>query len=420
MDRLEIQGGVKLSGEVSISSAKNACLPIFIATLLNAGETKLLDLPDLRDMRTLKKLLERLGVKIEQDDHFWTFDASQIGEKVADYDLVKTMRASVLVLGPLLSRFGSAKVSLPGGCAIGTRPVDLHLEALKKMGAQIELIDGYIVATCDKLKGCEIFMNFPSVGATENIMMAAVYAEGETIIENAAKEPEIVDLANFLRKLGVSITGDGSSRVTIHGMSEEINVAVEHRCIPDRIEAMTYLVAALATESSIKINNIEPTHFRSVIDTLISMGAKFNVYENSIETLGQKIEKGFEIETAPYPGFPTDAQAQLMALGCIVDDISLVTESVFENRFMHVPELARMGAKIKINGKTATLKGGVKLKGARVMCTDLRASAALVIAALCADGVTVIDRIYHLDRGYADIENKLKKLGANVKRVTGD
>lgn len=419
MDQLEIKGPCQLSGEVEISSAKNACLPIIIATLLNSGKTRLHKLPDLRDMRTLKKLLERFGVKIDQQDSYWDFDASDITELVADYDLVKTMRASVLVLGPLLARFGKAKVSLPGGCAIGSRPVDIHLDALKKMGASIELSDGYILASCEKLQGAEVYLNFPSVGATENIMMAAAYAEGETIIQNAAREPEIVDLANYLTKLGVNVQGAGSSEIKVMGVASEINKDMEHTCISDRIEAITYLVAGLATESKIKITNVRPQDFTVVLETLEQMGAKFETGDDYILTHGEKITKGVELETAPYPGFPTDAQAQLMALACIIEDKSVITESVFENRFMHIPELVRMGADIKTTGKTAVISGGKKLNGARVMCTDLRASAALFICALCAEGTTTIDRIYHLDRGYAEVESKLLGLGANVRRING-
>ena len=416
MDKLEIQGPCKLSGEVEISSAKNACLPIMIGTLLNAGKTRLNKLPNLRDMRTLKKLLEGLGVKIEQNDDHWIFDASNITELTAEYDLVKTMRASVLVLGPLLARFGKAKVSLPGGCAIGSRPVDIHLDALKKMGAKIELSDGYILASCEKLQGSEVILSFPSVGATENIMMAAAYAEGVTTIQNAAREPEIVDLANFLMELGVEVQGEGSSEIKIKGVTN-INKEIEHTPISDRIEAITYLVAALATESKIKITNTRAQDFKVVLETLESMGAKFEVGDDFILTHGEKISTGVEVETAPYPGYPTDAQAQLMALACLVGDKSVITESVFENRFMHIPELVRLGADIKTTGNTAVITGGKKLKGATVMCTDLRASAALFICALCAQGTTTIDRIYHLDRGYEAVEHKLQGLGAKVRRI---
>lgn len=417
MDKIEITGPSRLSGEVTVSSAKNACLPIVIGALLNEGKTHFKNLPNLRDMRTLKKLMEGFGVKIEVNDNDWFVDASSIENQFADYDLVKTMRASVLVLGPLLARFGKAKVSLPGGCAIGTRPVDLHLEALKKMGAEIEISEGYIFASCKKLKGEDIFLSFPSVGATENIMMAASLASGVTIINNAAREPEIVDLANFLKGLGVEVIGAGESIIKIKGMETSIHKDISYECIPDRIEAATYIMAALATGSEIEVKNINIQDMRSILDVLENMGAKFQYFEKSLKTTTEKIKRGFLVETAPFPGFPTDAQAQLMALGCLVDDKSLITESVFENRFMHVPELVRMGADIKVKGKTSYIEGGRKLRGARVMCTDLRASAALVIAALCAEGTTKIDRVYHLDRGYSEIDQKLKKLGVEIKRV---
>lgn len=418
MDKLEISGPCILSGEVDISSAKNACLPIMIGSLLNRGETILEDIPNLRDTRTLKKILESLGVRVCIEGKSWVFKAESISSQKADYELVRKMRASVLVLGPLLSRFGHARVSLPGGCAIGTRPVDLHLEALKEMGASIEIEDGYICAEAKKLKGAEIFLSFPSVGATENIMMAAVYAQGRTSIENAAKEPEIVDLACFLQKMGVQIKGAGSSKIEIIGVGEIIDKKVSHRCIPDRVEAATFLMAALATESKIKINGVDPEALLSILETLKKMGASFEVGSNFIKTSGEKLKRGAQVETAPFPGFPTDAQAQLTSLACGVRDTTLVKEVVFENRFMHIPELVRMGADIQVSGNTACIKGGSPLSAAPVMCTDLRASAALVIAGLMANGVTTINRIYHLDRGYDHIERKLTKLGAEIRRIS--
>lgn len=420
MDKLVIQGPCELAGEVAISSSKNASLPILASTLLYRGEICLDRLPQLSDISFFLRILESLGAKTTQNGNATCIDASSVDKTKADYDLVRKMRASVLVLGPLLSRFGKAEVSLPGGCAIGTRPVDIHLKGLEAMGANITIEKGYIIAECEKLKGAKIELAFPSVGATENLMMAAVLAQGQTIIENAAREPEIVDHAVFLRKLGAKIQGEGTSRIIIDGVAIEDlqRPNVNHRVIGDRIEAATFIIAALMTNSQIKILDFNPHHLEEVLSTLEKMGAKFNLTENSLEVLKSEGPlKGIRVETAPFPGFPTDVQAQLMSLAGVVEGNSMIAEHIFENRFMHVPELVRMGMDISLDGHSAMITGKSKLSGAPVMCTDLRASAALVLAALVAEGETHIGRIYHLDRGYEKLEEKFQKLGAKVIRV---
>lgn len=414
MKKLKINGPCKLSGEVSISRAKNAYLPILAAVLLSDKEIRLKNLPDLRDIKTMVKLLTNLGVEVREEDNITIFNAKSLSSHEATYELVKTMRASIFVLGPLLSRLNKAKVSLPGGCAIGTRPIDIHLKNLEKMGVNIDLNSGYVEAHTDELVGTKLALKFPSVGATENLMMAAVFANGQTVIENAAKEPEIDDLANFLNSMGAKISGIGTSKIVIDGVKELF--PTEYEAIGDRIEAATYIMAGLASKSDIKVLNFDPLHLEFVIDKLKEMGANIEVLSNGVHLKPSHL-KSINIETAPYPGFPTDAQAQLVSLSLICEGTTIVKENIFENRFMHVPELIRMGAKISVSGNTAIVEGGTPLKGAPVMCTDLRASAALIIAALCAEGETVIDRIYHLERGYENLSAKFEKLGAQVTIV---
>ena len=415
MDHLIIQGPAKLEGEVSISTAKNACLPILSAVLLSEGKVTLESLPSLRDIRTMKRLLSNLGVEIEEQGKNSIFDVSKLNNFEATYDLVKTMRASIFVLGPLLARMGEAKVSLPGGCAIGTRPIDIHLNGLKKLGAEIKLEGGYVHAKADKLIGAHIVLPFPSVGATENIMMAATRAEGESIIENAAKEPEIDDLGNFLNAMGAEVSGLGTSKLIIKGHPEKFK-DISYRPIADRIEAGTYIMAALMTKSEITVKDFSPSHIDFVLKKLEDLGAKFEIGEDYVKVFESELEGG-KIDTAPYPGFPTDLQAQMMSLCLVANGASIITEHIFENRFMHVPELQRLGAKIALEGHTAFVKGGHKLSGAPLMCTDLRASAALVMAALASEGKTIIDRVYHLDRGYENLDTKLKGLGVQIERV---
>lgn len=417
MDKIFIEGPCKLSGSVEVSRAKNAYLPIQAATILNPHGVKLRNLPELRDIRTMNRILQELGVGVESTGNLTSYDPSNVVSCEATYDLVKTMRASVLVLGPLLGRFKTAKVSLPGGCAIGTRPIDIHLENLEKMGTKINLTGGYVEASTDGLVGADIRLRFPSVGATENIMMAAVLAKGVTTIDNAALEPEIVDLANFLMAQGVRVEGAGTSKITIEGLEDASKLKpVEYEAIGDRVEAATYLIGALITNSEITVTKIEPDFLSSVLDTLKEMGANLQVEGDKIHVKKSKLV-GMNVDTAPYPGFPTDVQAQLMTLATQAIGTSVIAENIFENRFMHVPELARLGANIVLKGKTAVVTGKTELKAAPVMCTDLRASAALVIAALAAKGTTEIQRVYHLDRGYEKLDQKLGELGVNVKRI---
>jgi UDP-N-acetylglucosamine 1-carboxyvinyltransferase len=419
MDKLLVYGPCELNGTVKVSSAKNATLPILAATLLSPYPVVLKDIPDLMDVRTMIKLLESMGLKITKDPELMTLDASSIENQHADYSLVKTMRASVLVLGPLLARFGVASVSLPGGCAIGARPVDIHLIGLEKMGAHIEIENGYIKASCQRLKGACITLPFPSVGATENIMMAAVLAEGKTIIENAALEPEIDDLAGFLISLGVKIEGAGTSRITIHGMSlKDLRPSPSaYRVIGDRIEAATFIIAAIMAGGEVRVEGFHPRHLESVLQTLSKMGANLEIGDDFVIVKKTSRLNGCIIETLPFPGFPTDVQAQMMALMTQTQGNSVITETIFENRFMHVPEMIRMGAKITLNGKAAFIEGVESLSGAPVMCTDLRASAALLLCALVAQGESEIQRVYHLDRGYENIDQKLRAIGARILRV---
>jgi UDP-N-acetylglucosamine 1-carboxyvinyltransferase len=418
MDKLIITGPSELHGEVVVSSAKNATLPLIASALLFDQPIYFSDIPQLNDVTTILKLIESMGVKTKLTDKELTLDAKNVTNLVADYSLVKTMRASVLVLGPLLSRFGQAKVSLPGGCAIGARPVDIHLTNLEKMGAEIEIKEGYIFAKCERLKGVSLPLSFPSVGATENLMMAAVYADGETIIDNAAREPEIVDLAHFLRHMGVKIEGEGTSLIKIQGLprNHQWTEKKSYRPIGDRIEAATYIISALMTGSQIQVKGFAPWTLEAVFEVLEKMGAKFNKFDDGVEVLKVDRLNGAAIETAPFPGFPTDVQAQMMALMSVCHGNSIITEQIFENRFMHVPELIRMGCKISLKGNAAFIEGVETLSGAPVMCTDLRASAALVLAAIKAQGSSEIQRIYHLDRGYENLEKKFMNLGAKIER----
>lgn len=420
MDKLIIEGPSKLSGLVEVSSSKNATLPILAATILYPQDIVFNKLPGLSDIGFFVQILESLGADSSGDMNSKRISTKNIDNVKADYDLVRKMRASVLVLGPLLSRFGEAIVSLPGGCAIGTRPVDLHLKGLELMGAKIDIDKGYIIAKTDGLKGTRIHLDFPSVGATENLMMAAVWADGETIIENAAKEPEIEDLAKFLSQFGTEISGAGSAEIKIQGRafsSFKPTEKNEFQIIGDRIEAATYIIAGLMTNSEITVSGFDPRHITFVLDALSDMGAKLEIGENSVMTLKSGKLSGIKVDTAPYPGFPTDVQAQLMALMGVSSGLSVISENIFENRFMHVPELVRMGMDIELDGSRAIIKGGDSLSSAPVMCTDLRASAALILSALVADGKSHIGRIYHLDRGYEKLSEKLKKLGANIERV---
>lgn len=419
MDKFLIKGPTKLEGSVRVSSSKNATLPILCATLLFDFESSFHKLPKLNDVDGMLQLLASLGAQVRHDGEDTFIETSKLDKFEADYELVRKMRASVLVLGPLLARFGKARVSLPGGCAIGSRPVDIHLDGLERMGAKITIENGYICAEAEKLKGAHLMLPFPSVGATENLMMAAVLAEGETIIENVAKEPEILDLANFLNAHGAIVRGAGSSTITVTGIaaSELKRSGGNYQVIGDRIEAATYIIAALATQSHIVVEGFDTLHLKFVLDLLVQMGAKFHIEKNRVEVLPSHLETHLSIETAPYPGFPTDVQAQLMVLTCLAKGDCVITESIFENRFMHVPELNRMGADIEVKGKSAFIKGETQFCGAPVMCTDLRASAALVLAGLVAQGETEVRRVYHIDRGYERIDEQLRSLGANITRL---
>lgn len=419
MDKLVIVGGKPLQGSVRISGAKNAVLPILAATLLTEKKVTLTNIPHLQDVTTIMALLSRLGMQITVGDKMQIeADGSGVNNFKAPYELVKTMRASILVLGPLLARFGKAEVSLPGGCAIGPRPVDVHIDALIKMGADITVSDGYIHASVDgRLKGAELHLGKVTVTGTENLMMAAVLAEGTTIIYNAACEPEVTDLANFLITLGARMEGIGTSIITIHGV-EKLQGG-EYRVLPDRIEAGTYLVAAAMTRGKVTVKEVLPETLSVVLEKLRSTGAEISTGADWI-TLDMKGKRplAVNIETAPYPCMPTDMQAQFLALNAVAEGSSTTVETIFENRFMHVPELQRMGADINLQGNTAFCNGKEHLKGAPVMATDLRASAGLVLAGLVADGETVVDRIYHVDRGYECIEEKFSQLGANIHRVS--
>ncbi len=418
MDYFEIEGGYSLEGEIEVSAAKNSCLPLMAATLLFSEQVAFSHLPNLRDIKTMSALLNEMGVSCEQKGNDFFFSPQNLSHTVAPYERVKTMRASILVLGPLLARCGEAQVSLPGGCAIGARPIDIHLDALEKMGAKIKIENGYVVAKAQRLKGCSLCLPFPSVGATENILMAAALAEGETTLENAAREPEIGDLIDFLKLSGIVITGEGSSRLVIKGiLPSEIKAPPEiFRPMADRIEAATYLIAASITRSKITIKGQLKNNLGYFLEVLKTIGVEVQVDKDVLRIKEIGLLKALDVETAPFPGFPTDAQAQMMVLLGQASGTSILTETIFENRFMHVPELNRMGAKIGLQGRKALIPGPVVLKGAPVMCTDLRASAALILAGLIADGKTRVERVYHVDRGYESIEKKLQQLGAKILR----
>jgi UDP-N-acetylglucosamine 1-carboxyvinyltransferase len=420
MDKLIVTGGISLRGEIKISGAKNAALPVLVASLLTNETVSIGNVPHLQDITTTMELLGRMGVRLVVGDKMVIeANSSQNTSIRAPYELVKTMRASILVLGPLLARFGEAEVSLPGGCAIGSRPVNLHIKGLQAMGAEINLEGGYIRARAKRLKGAHIFMDLVSVTGTENIMMAATLAEGTTIIENAAREPEVADLAKCLNAMGAKITGAGTDVITIEGV-ERLHGAV-HDVIPDRIETGTYLVAGAMTRGAVRLRNARPDLLQAVLDKLREAGAVIDTGPNwiSLDMQGKR-PKGVTLRTAPYPAFPTDMQAQFIALNAIAEGSGTVTETIFENRFMHVYELQRMGASIDMEGNTAIVRGVDKLKGAPVMATDLRASASLALAGLVAEGETIVDRIYHIDRGYECIEEKLAQLGARIRRVPGE
>ena len=418
MDKLVITQSSALRGDVVISGAKNAALPLLMASLLCDSPITFNNVPALRDITTSVKLLEGMGTHITYNNkNSLTLDASKLSSTVASYELVRTMRASILVLGPLLARHGHADVSLPGGCAIGARPVNLHLTGLEAMGAKIDVEDGYIKASVQgKLQGANIFMDIVSVGATENLMMAAALAEGTTVLENAAREPEIVDLANCINAMGGNVTGAGTDQIIIEGV--ESLYGCTYSVLPDRIETGTFLVAAAATRGHIRCLNAAPETLDAVLSKLRQAGAEITTTADTIElNMHGKQPTAVDLKTAPHPGFPTDMQAQFVAMNCLAQGSGVVTETIFENRFMHVPELQRMGAKITLQGNSAMCQGGAALRGAPVMATDLRASASLVIAGLLAEGETHVNRIYHLDRGYESIETKLNLLGANIKRM---
>ncbi|WP_246796540.1 UDP-N-acetylglucosamine 1-carboxyvinyltransferase [Burkholderia perseverans] len=416
-ERLVITGGARLAGEIQVSGAKNAALPILCAGLLSAEPLRLDNVPDLQDVRTMLALLGGMGVKSEVDGARVTLDAASVSEPVAPYELVKTMRASILVLGPLLARFGYAKVSLPGGCAIGARPVDQHIKGLQAMGAEITIEHGYIEARATRLKGARIVTDMITVTGTENLLMAATLADGETVIENAAREPEVTDLANLLVAMGARIDGIGTDRLVIQGV-ERLHGA-SHAVVPDRIEAGTFLCAAAAAGGELTLRGMRANLLDAVLGKLRETGAKLDERGDTLRVTMDRRPAAVAIRTSEYPAFPTDMQAQFMTLNAVAAGTAHVVETIFENRFMHVQELNRLGADIVVDGNTALVTGVARLSGANVMATDLRASASLVIAGLCADGETVIDRIYHLDRGYDRMEAKLNAVGADVRRITG-
>lgn len=416
MDKLLIQGGSVLSGEVAMSGAKNAALPILCASLLSADPLELVNVPQLNDISTMLRLLGDMGVGVANDGaDGLTLDGRGLNNPVASYEMVKTMRASILVLGPLVARCGEARVSLPGGCAIGARPVDQHIKGLQAMGAEVTVEQGYVHAKASRLKGARICTDMVTVTGTENLMMAACLAEGETIIENAAREPEVVDLANCLISMGARISGAGTDIIRIQGV-EKLHGA-RHSIMPDRIETGTYLCAAAVTGGNVRLTRTSAAYLDSVVDKLMDAGCDVVVERDAIRLSAPPRLKAVSLRTAPYPAFPTDMQAQFMAINCVADGVATIRETIFENRFMHVSELMRLGANIQIEGNNAIVRGTDKLEGATVMATDLRASASLIIAGLVARGETLIDRIYHLDRGYERIEEKLASLGASVQRV---
>jgi UDP-N-acetylglucosamine 1-carboxyvinyltransferase len=416
VDKLIIKGGQRLRGEVAISGAKNAALPILCASLLSAEPLHLTNVPHLNDISTMLRLLSQMGVAVTMDGiDGMTLDGAGLNNPLASYDMVKTMRASILVLGPLVARCGEARVSLPGGCAIGARPVDQHIRGLQAMGAEIKVEQGYVHARAGRLKGARICTDMVTVTGTENLMMAACLAEGETIIENAAREPEVVDLANCLVSMGARISGAGTDVIRIQGV-EKLHRA-EHSIMPDRIETGTYLCAAAATGGDVRLLKTSAAYLDTVVDKLMDAGCEITVERDAIRLQGPARLKAVSLRTAPYPAFPTDMQAQFMAINAVAEGVATIRETIFENRFMHANELMRLGADIQIEGSNAIVRGVDHLEGATVMATDLRASASLVIAGLVAQGETVIDRIYHLDRGYERIEEKLARLGASVRRA---
>ena len=414
--KLKITGNGPLNGEITISGAKNAALPLMCAGLLTAGTLRLKNVPMLADVKTTQNLLQGMGARVLTDNiHEFEINGGTVSNTCAPYDLVRTMRASILVLGPTLARFGEAQVSLPGGCAIGSRPVDQHLKGLEAMGAEIVIEHGYVKAR-GKLKGARVLMDMVTVGGTENLLMAATLAEGTTVLENCAVEPEVVDLAECLVKMGAKISGIGTPVMTVEGV-KELHGA-EHSVVPDRIEAGTFLCAVAMAGGKVRLNHAAPHTMGAVLDKLREAGAQISTGDDWIGIDMPGRPKAVVIKTAPHPGFPTDMQAQFMAMNAVAEGSATVTENIFENRFMHVPELNRMGADIEAEGNTAIVRGVAKLSGASVMATDLRASASLVIAGLVADGETIVDRIYHLDRGYEHIETKLRGVGANIERVS--
>jgi UDP-N-acetylglucosamine 1-carboxyvinyltransferase len=416
MDKLRIEGGRPLKGSIPISGAKNAALPILAASLLAEKPLLVSNVPHLQDVSTTLRLLQRMGVRSEREGDLVSLDASAVDSPEAPYELVRTMRASILVLGPLLARFGQARVSLPGGCAIGQRPVDQHIKGLQAMGASIDIEHGYVVARADRLRGARIVTDMVTVTGTENLMMAATLADGETVIENAAREPEVVDLAHALVAMGARIDGAGTDRVVVQGVRSMH--AASHRVMPDRIEAGTFLCAAAATGGEIRLTGAAPATMDATLDKLREAGARIETGADWISLSMDGRPAAVNLRTAPYPGFATDMQAQMMALNAVAQGTGVITETIFENRFMHVLELQRLGADIAIEGNTAIVRGVERLSGATVMATDLRASAGLVIAGLVADGETVIDRIYHLDRGYDGMEAKLASVGARIERIS--
>jgi UDP-N-acetylglucosamine 1-carboxyvinyltransferase len=420
MDKFVVRGGNPLLGTVRVSGAKNAALPAMAAAILSEETITLENIPDVRDIQTERKLLVAMGAEVElgygRAHHRTTINCKNLSRNPeAAYEIVKTMRASTLVLGPLVARMGIARVSLPGGCAIGARPIDLHIKGLEKMGAQITQEHGYIEAKTDRLKGAHIYFDKITVTGTEDLMMAATLADGETVFENAAREPEVVDLANLLNKMGAKIEGHGTSTIKVKGV-EKLHGA-KHKIIPDRIEAGTFIIAGALTGGDLNVSGCEPTHMQALLQKLEECGAKFRVSGDSVRVMGDSALRAADMNTEEHPGFPTDMQAQYMALATQAEGTSVVTENIFENRFMHAQELVRMGANIKIEGRQAIVRGKTPLSAAAVLCSDLRASASLVISALIADGETVLDRVYHIDRGYERIEEKLRGVGAQIRRI---
>ncbi|MBQ1793769.1 MAG: UDP-N-acetylglucosamine 1-carboxyvinyltransferase [Peptostreptococcaceae bacterium] len=415
MAKIIVRKSNPLVGKVKIDGAKNAVLPIIAATLLAEGKSVLKGVPDLKDVHVISDLLRHLGAEVEYKDGNLTVDASNITTCEAPYELVRKMRASFLVMGPLLARFNKTKISMPGGCAIGTRPIDLHLKGFKALGANVIIDHGFVEANTEKLVGSKLYLDFPSVGATENIMLAASLAEGTTIIENAAEEPEIVDLANFLNEMGADVKGAGTNTIKIKGVKSL--KGAEHNVIPDRIEAATYMVAAAMTKGDITIENVIMEHLKPVTAKLIEAGCEVIEMENAVRVIGPEVLKSVDIKTLPHPGFPTDVQAQFMAMDVVANGTGVVIETVFENRFMHVAEFNRMGANIKIEGRSAIVTGVDKLYGSKVKATDLRAGAALILCGLIAEGETEIGDIYHIQRGYVDIDKKITALGGNIEII---